>query len=392
MSNSIVKKDQDLIIVGRTVDDKGKIDVSTLPDDVLARCREITRGVRDSESLKSFGADVMNAGSGCGSKLLEMNKIDKAGEVGQHVKALVDAIRETELQDPSNLKGWRKFVAMIPFVGTPAVQSAEKIIAKYESSKGTVDKIVESVKDMQVDLDQDKNVLAVMEDKTIELVEYLSAHVVALSVLHHDEEKKLQDMIKQREEDPSSISQEEISKQREFVEKIDRRSFDLFMAGNKSRNLDLPEIKMMRQNVERLQENAEEIWRTIIPNWENSIALAIMNQKQKKTLETQQMIKDVNNNITLSNAKMLKETTAGILVESSRSVLDVETYNKAFETVLGTLDETFDKLGAIKEERDQARAKIIEINKKAAEKFLQIQQKAEDYYADGTKFIPEALK
>ena len=81
MSNSIVKKDQDLIIVGRTVDDKGKIDVSTLPDDVLARCREITRGVRDSESLKSFGADVMNAGSGCGSKLLEMNKIDKAREV-----------------------------------------------------------------------------------------------------------------------------------------------------------------------------------------------------------------------------------------------------------------------------------------------------------------------
>ena len=49
MSNSIVKKDQDLIIVGRTVDDIGKIDVSTLHDDVLARCRDISRGVRDSE-------------------------------------------------------------------------------------------------------------------------------------------------------------------------------------------------------------------------------------------------------------------------------------------------------------------------------------------------------
>jgi uncharacterized protein YaaN involved in tellurite resistance len=117
-----------------------------------------------------------------------------------------------------------------------------------------------------------------------------------------------------------------------------------------------------------------------------------MNQKQKKTLETQQMIKDVNNNITLSNAKMLKETTAGILVESSRSVLDVDTYNEAFTTVLGTLDETFDKLATIKEERDQARAKIMEINKKAAAKFLEIQQKAEDFYADDTKFIPEALK
>jgi uncharacterized protein YaaN involved in tellurite resistance len=392
MSSNIVKKDQSLIVVGRTIDDKGKIDVSTLSEDVVERCREITRGVKDSETLKVFGADVMNAGSGCGTKLLEMNKIDKAGEVGQHVKDLVDAIRETELQDPSNLKGWRKFVAMIPFVGTPAVQSAEKIIARYESSKGTVDKIVESVKDMQVDLDQDKNVLAVMEDKTIELVEYLSAHVVALAVLYRDETEKLQEMIKKRNEDPSLVTAEEISKQKEFVEKIDRRSFDLFMAGQKSRNLDLPEIKMMRQNVERLQENAEEIWRTIIPNWENSIALAIMNQKQKKTLETQQMIKDVNNNITLSNAKMLKETTAGILVESSRSVLDVDTYNEAFTTVLGTLDETFDKLATIKEERDQARAKIMEINKKAAAKFLEIQQKAEDFYADDTKFIPEALK
>lgn len=397
MKKEIVKKDDNLVAVGRMIDDNGKIDVSTLPEDVISRCRDITRGVKDNESLKGFGADVMNAGNSCGSKLLEMNKIDRAGVVGTEIRTLVDTIRETDLQDPENLKGWRKFVARIPFVGVKTVQSAEKIIAKYESSKETVDKVVERVKDMQIDLEQDKNVLAVMEDKTIELVEYLSTHVVALAVLQKDEQAKLDEMKKQRESDPTSVSQEMIIKQKEFVDKIERKGYDLFMAGQKSRNLDLPQIKMMLLNTEKLQENAEQIWRTIIPNWQQSIAIAIMNEKQKKTLEAQQLIKDVNNNITLANARMLKETTAGISIESSRSIIDADTYVKARMDTISALEELIEANTTMKTERDASLKKIIDFEKKTGARLAELSSRAEqqltgDFYENPEKFIPEALK
>lgn len=254
------------------------------------------------------------------------------------------------------MKGWRKFVAMIPVFGTPAVLSADKIMARYESSKDDVNKIIAKVKEMEVDLDSDMNSLVLMEQRAEELCEYYGVHVVALAVLYNDETEKLQKMLKEFEQDPSSHSQSELDKQREFVEKIDRHSFDLFMAGQKTHNLDLPQIRMMRQNNERLRENNEEIYRTIIPNWETSIAIAIMNQKQRAVLETQKAIK------------------------------------KAMNDVFTALSDTTEKLAHIKEQRDNDRAEIVKANKEMSAKMLELSKRSENLLLSNTEFVPDALK
>lgn len=164
------------------------------------------------------------------------------------------------------------------------------------------------------------------------------------------------------------------------------------MAGQKTHNLDLPQIRMMRQNNERLRENNEEIYRTIIPNWETSITIAIMNQKQKVTLDTQKMIKDVNNELTLNNAKMMKETTSKILVEGSRSIIDVETYKKAMNDVFTALSDTTEKLAHIKEQRDNDRAEIVKANKEISAKMLELSKRSENLLLGSTEFVPDALK
>lgn len=163
------------------------------------------------------------------------------------------------------------------------------------------------------------------------------------------------------------------------------------MAGQKTHNLDLPQIRMMRQNNERLRENNEEIYRTIIPNWETSIAIAIMNQKQKATLDTQKMIKDVNNELTLNNAKMMKETTSKILVEGSRSIIDVETYKKAMNDVFTALSDTTEK-PHIKEQRDNDRAEIVKANREISAKMLELSKRSENLLLGSTEFVPDALK
>lgn len=164
------------------------------------------------------------------------------------------------------------------------------------------------------------------------------------------------------------------------------------MAGQKTHNLDLPQIRMMRQNNERLRENNEEIYRTIIPNWETSIAIAIMNQKQRAVLETQKAIKDVNNELTLNNAKMMKETTSKILVEGSRSIIDVETYKKAMNDVFTALSDTTEKLAHIKEQRDNDRAEIVKANKEMSAKMLELSKRSENLLLSNTEFVPDALK
>lgn len=46
---SIKKKEEALIKAGRTVDDKGKVDVTRLDDQTIKRCRDITKGITDSD-------------------------------------------------------------------------------------------------------------------------------------------------------------------------------------------------------------------------------------------------------------------------------------------------------------------------------------------------------
>lgn len=346
------EKDSNLIRASRTLDENGKIIISSLPDTTIIRCREITKGIKDSASLKKFGSDLIDSSNECTSSLLEMNKLDKAGDAGKYIKDLVDVIRKNDLKDPDNLTGWRKIVAKLPIIGTSAVLSADKIMDRYESSKGIVSKIMDKVKDMEIDLGRDMNTLTLMEERAKDLSEYYGIHVVALAVLQEDEKQELLRLQKENEENPGTHSVDELEAKREFIEKIDRHGFDLFMAGQKTHNLDLPQIKLMKKNNERLRENAEQIYRVIIPNWEMSIAIAIMNNKQKAILDTQRLMKDVNNKLTESNAKLMKTTSSQILVEGSRSVIDVSSYRKAMDDVFSALTETTQKLAALKEQRE----------------------------------------
>lgn len=384
------EKDSNLIRASRTLDENGKVIISSLPDTTIIRCREITKGIKDSASLKKFGSDLIDSSNECTSSLLEINKLDKAGDAGKYIKDLVDVIRKNDLKNPDNLTGWRKIVAKLPIIGTSAVLSADKIMDRYESSKGIVSKIMDKVKDMEIDLGRDMNTLTLMEERAKDLSEYYGIHVVALAVLQEDEKQELLRLQKENEENPGTHSVDELEAKREFIEKIDRHGFDLFMAGQKTHNLDLPQIKLMKKNNERLRENAEQIYRVIIPNWEMSIAIAIMNNKQKAILDTQRLMKDVNNKLTESNAKLMKTTSSQILVEGSRSVIDVSSYRKAMDDVFSALTETTQKLAALKEQRDNDRRDIMRIGEEISKKMESLRQEA-DKLTISDNFTPKAL-
>lgn len=70
MGNLIKKREEALIKAGRTVDDKGKIDVTKLDDQTIKRCRDITKGITNSDSLKKFGSDIVSTSRDCISNLI----------------------------------------------------------------------------------------------------------------------------------------------------------------------------------------------------------------------------------------------------------------------------------------------------------------------------------
>lgn len=393
MNTELMKSNESIIKAGRTIDETGKIDVSKLDSETIRKCREITKDIKTGEDLADFGTDLDRQGSEYGGKLLELNKLDKAGKAGEYIDDLVKEIRAIDFSDPDNLKGWRRLVAKIPVVGKTVAINADRILSDYDNSKIKVNKIVEKIISLQKDIDQDTNILASMAERTEDLGEYYRMHIVSLAVKVQDEAEKLNKMIREVKADPTTHSQEEIERQKDFVEKIDRRGFDMFMSYQKTVNLDRPQIIMMIKNSERLKENNTDIIKHTIPSWEMSIATAIINRHQREILNIQRKVKDVNNKLTLNNAKMMKETSAAILVEGSRSVIDVETYNKALTDTVAALEESHNKLASLKKERDENREEIIKTNKEVSARLIKLsQESSQRLLEEDPNFIPEALK
>lgn len=393
MNTELRKSNESMIKAGRTIDETGKIDVSKLDSETIRKCREITKDIKTGEDLADFGTDLDRQGSEYGGKLLELNKLDKAGKAGEYIDDLVKEIRAIDFSDPDNLSGWRRLVAKIPIVGKTVAINADRILSDYDNSKVKVNKIVEKIVSLQKDIDQDTNILSSMAERTEDLGEYYQMHIVSLAVKAKDEAEKLNRMIRETKADPTTHSQEEIERQKDFVEKIDRRGFDMFMSYQKTVNLDRPQIVMMIKNSERLKENNTDIIKHTIPSWEMSIATAIINRHQKEILDIQRKVKDVNNSLTLNNAKMMKETSAAILVEGSRSVIDVETYKKALTDTVSALEDSHRKLAMMKTERDENRKKIADTNREISERLIKLsQESSQRLLEEDPNFIPEALK
>ena len=380
---TIMEKDKELVRLSRTANDQGLVDVSRLSEAEKKRCREITRSIKDLETLTAFGSDIANARNEATHQLMEVSKVDKAGEVGGLVKKVVEAIRDTEYKDVESMKGVRGFIARyIPFGTTLVKKSDQYLIDKFYSAKDVVDKVVEELVTQQVNMKSDSNTLEHMLQKTKSYVDQLGVHYVALAQFKEDLEVELRKMKEDNEKVPGTWSDFQIAEKKAFIEEVEHRSYDIFITGQYNANVLIPSINKMKDNAVRLARNADEIVKTVIPNWEHSIAMALINQREKEAIEIQKAVRDKNNELVKSTAKMMKDITISIEKESRRGMIDVEAYKEAFATTTEALLESQKAFIEAKEKRAKDMEEIAKFNKEMVEKFKEMSEETRKFYLD----------
>jgi len=392
MANEIVKTvrenaDDALVKLSRVVGEDGRVDVSSLSPEAVARCREITRHVKDEKTLSSFGIKLESTKSECSAKLLEMNKIDKAGPVGGYIQEIVDVINESQLADPDKLTGWKKFVAKLPFIGVPAAARVDKLIQKHESAKKTIGRVSDSLATQQADLFQDYNTLDEIQRKTVSYIEQLGMDYVALAQLFKDTEDEYNKMLKENEETPGKWSDQELIAKKRFLEKIDERGHQLFMAAQYNGHILLPQIQKMKDNTEILASSAENIRNHVLPEWETSIAIAIIDQRSEEIAESQKLIKDMHNKMIVQNAENMKNITIKVEENAMRDIIDLDAYRQANTSVVEALKTSAQNIREAAQKRAEARAEISRINKETSEELRGIAKDLEEMYGTGQAAI-----
>lgn len=394
METGLIKKDENLVKLSRIADDSGKVDVSRLSEADKKRCREITKGITDLQSLYSYGTDIVSAKNEATNQLLEHSKIDKAGQVGAYITEALDVIRDTEYEDPSTMKGVRGVIARIPVIGKFLVKTGDKyIIDRYDNAKGVVDKVVGCLKQQQIDLKADYNTIDIMVEKTQAYVDQLGVLYVALAQLYADKEAELAEMRRINKEDPGTYSDAQIIAAQGFLDEIFHHQYELFLAGQYNQNILCPSLEKMKQNAQNLFKNAEQITKVVIPNWEVSISMALINNRQQKISEIQTMVKDKNNEMILANANMLKNVTVALEKESRRGAIDAETYIEARKTVISALEESFQSNKQAREEILKSCNEIAAANRESDKRLAELAENFRKFYVEGEgAVVSEALR
>ena len=120
---------------------------------------------------------------------------------------------------------------------------------------------------------------------------------------------------------------------------------------------------------------AEKIQSTIvntIPLWKNQMVIAMGENHSAQAAKAQKEVTDMTNQLLLSNAQKLKQTTVDIRRESERGIVDIETLQHTNQQLISTLDEVLNiqKEGAAK--RKEAEVELGKIEGELKQKLMEL--------------------
>jgi len=143
----------------------------------------------------------------------------------------------------------------------------------------------------------------------------------------------------------------------------------------------------MKDNTEILASSAENIRNHVLPEWETSIAIAIIDQRSEEIAESQKLIKDMPNKMIVQNAENMKNITIKVEENAMRDIIDLDAYRQANTSVVEALKTSAQNIREAAQKRAEARAEISRINKETSEELRGIAKDLEEMYGTGKAAI-----
>ena len=252
------------------------------------------------------------------------------------------------------------------------LESLEALKARYEKAEGKVDEIVDILTKHQVQLIQDAAMLDQMYQLNQTYFKELSMYILA--------GKKKVDKARQteletlRQKAIASGTQEDaqaVSDYSSMIERFEKKVHDLELTRMVALQM-APQIRMVQSNDTVMAEKIQSTIVNTIPLWKNQMVIAMGENHSAQAAKAQKEVTDMTNQLLLSNAQKLKQTTVDIRRESERGIVDIETLRQTNGILIDTMNEILKIQQEGREQRRQAQAQLAQMEQQMKEKLLEI--------------------
>ena len=320
--------------------------------------------LNNSTLVLQYGAGAQKKIADFSDKTLENVRSKDLGETGTMLASLVSELKQTgELEEE---KGF--FASFFK----KSTGKLEALKARYEKAEGKVDEIVDILTKHQVQLIQDAAMLDQMYQLNQTYFKELSMYILA--------GKKKVDKARQteletlRQKAIASGTQEDaqaVSDYSSMIERFEKKVHDLELTRMVALQM-APQIRMVQSNDTVMAEKIQSTIVNTIPLWKNQMVIAMGENHSAQAAKAQKEVTDMTNQLLLSNAQKLKQTTVDIRRESERGIVDIETLRQTNGILIDTMNEILKIQQEGREQRRQAQAQLAQMEQQMKEKLLEI--------------------
>ena len=320
--------------------------------------------LNNSTLVLQYGAGAQKKIADFSDKTLENVRSKDLGETGTMLASLVSELKQTG--EPEEEKG---FFASFFMKSTGKLEALK---ARYENAEGKVDEIVDILTKHQVQLIQDAAMLDQMYQLNQTYFKELSMYILA--------GKKKVDKARQteletlRQKAIASGTQEDaqaVSDYSSMIERFEKKVHDLELTRMVALQM-APQIRMVQSNDTVMAEKIQSTIVNTIPLWKNQMVIAMGENHSAQAAKAQKEVTDMTNQLLLSNAQKLKQTTVDIRRESERGIVDIKTLRQTNGILIDTMNEILKIQQEGREQRRQAQAQLAQMEQQMKEKLLEI--------------------
>lgn len=302
--------------------------------------------VNNMESVVTFGASVAEEISKASDVVLNsmsMNQIDDSGKMLAELSKIMSQFDIEEIKDnPGFLEKW---------FGN-AKKKLDKILDKYHTMGGEVDKIYVQLKQYEEEIKTSNGRLNQLFEANAgyyhELVKYILAGEQGC--------KEIEAYIEQRKKDMEASGDQsiqfEISNLNQVLMLLEQRTQDLRTAESVAIQ-SIPMIKTMEFSNMNLVRKINSAFIITLPVFKQALAQAIMLKRQRIQAESMAALDAKTNEMLIKNAQNTVEQSKLTTQLASGSSIKIETLETTWRTIVNGIEET-------KQIQENARAKRVE--------------------------------
>ncbi len=297
-------------------------------DDIVS-----TIEVYNLETIASFGSEAAEEISKASDVVLNsmnMNQLDESSEMLTALSKIMSKFDIDELKEDKGLFG-KLFGNM--------KKQLEKILEKYHTMGGEVDKIYVQLKQYESEIKQANRKLDQMFDANVNYYHDLVKYILAGEQAGRELEAYIAQRQAEFEATGDNAIQLELASLNNSLMMLEQRTQDLRTAENVAMQ-SIPMIKTMEFSNMNLVRKINSAFIVTLPVFKQALAQAVMLKRQKIQAEAMAELDKKTNEMLIKNARNTVEQSKMTARLASGSSIKIETLETTWRTIVNGIDET----------------------------------------------------